>query len=55
MQRSQPEAVRAKLAELREHPSAGPPTQLAIERFQALFGERAGAGIAMASGRRPAL
>lgn len=49
MQRSRPEAVAEKLAELLAHPSAGPPTELAIERLQALFGGRAGAGITMAA------
>lgn len=49
MQRSRPEALAEKLAELLTHPSAGPPTELAIERFQALFGGRAGTGIAMAA------
>jgi hypothetical protein len=49
MQRSQPDEVAQTLAELLEHPSAGPPTELAVERFQVLFGGRAGAGIAMAA------
>lgn len=34
---------------LLKHPSAGPPTELAIERVQVLFGGRAGTGIAMAA------
>lgn len=49
MQRSRPREVGEKLAELLAHPSAGPPTELAIKRFQILFGGRAGTGIAMAA------
>lgn len=49
IQRSRPEDVAEKLAELLAHPSAGSPTELAIKRFQTLFGGRAGTGIAMAA------
>jgi len=49
IQRSRPEYVAGKLAELLGHPSAGPPTELAIARFLELFGSRAGTGIAMAA------
>jgi hypothetical protein len=49
MQRSRPREVGGKLTELLAHPGAGPPTELAIERFQILFGGRAGTGIAMAA------
>lgn len=49
MQRSRPEDVAEKLVELLAHPIAGPPTELAIQRFQSLFGSRAGTGMAMAA------
>ena len=49
MQRSRPEDVAETLAQLLAHPTAGPPTESAIPRFQSLFGSRAGAGIAMAT------
>lgn len=49
MQRSRPGDSAAKLEELLEHPTAGPPTQLAIQHFQTLFGSRAGTGIEMAA------
>lgn len=39
----------ATLDELVAHPTAGPPTELMLERFGALFGSRAGSGIAMAA------
>lgn len=49
IQRSSPQVVGKTLAGLRGHPSAGPPTELAIERFGVLFGGRAGEGIEMAT------
>jgi ribosomal protein L11 len=49
MQKSSPQMVGKTLAGLREHPSAGPPTELAIGRFGVLFGGRAGEGIGMAA------
>ena len=49
MQKSAPEVVAKTLSGLLAHPSAGPPTELAIGRFEALFGGRAGIGIEMAA------
>lgn len=49
MQRSRPEDIAGDLIELRAHASAGPPTEFAIQRFNALFGNRAGSGIEMAA------
>lgn len=49
MQAELPVQVAETLVELSEHPSAGAPTRVAVERFDALFGSRAGAGTAMAA------
>lgn len=49
MQARTPAQVGEMLIELSKHPSAGEPTRAAVERFDALFGSRAGTGIAMAS------
>lgn len=49
MQTSSPAAVATTLSDLLAHPSAGPPTEVALERFQTLFGNRAGIGIQMAA------
>lgn len=49
MQRSSPEVVGKTLSGLLGHPNAGAPTRLAVERFETLFGGRAGTGIEMAA------
>lgn len=49
MQSSDPEAIAATLGELREDTIAGKATRTAISAFGALFGNRAGEGIAMAA------
>lgn len=49
MQKSSPAVVGKTLTGLLAHPSAGAPTELAIERFEDLFGGRAGLGIEMAA------
>lgn len=48
MQTSSPQEVAETLAGLLADPSAGAPTEFAIERLRALFGSRAGIGIEMA-------
>lgn len=49
MQRSSPELVASTVQELLAHSSAGAATELAIDRFDRLFGGRAGLGIEMAA------
>lgn len=49
LQTSSPAAVAKTLSGLLDHPSAGPPTEFALERFRILFGGRAGLGIEMAA------
>ncbi len=49
MQSTAPTAVAATLRSLLDHPDAGASTASALERFDALFGSRAGSGIEMAS------
>lgn len=49
LQTSSPAKVASTLADLLDHPSAGPPTELALERFRVMFGNRAGIGIEMAA------
>lgn len=49
MQKSSPDVVAKTLSGLLAHHSAGPPTELAIGRFETLFGGRAGVGIEMAA------
>jgi hypothetical protein len=46
---SSPAAVAATLEELMGNPTAGGATRTAVERFEGLFGRRAGGGIALAS------
>lgn len=48
MQANRPEAVAQTLGRLLEHPEAGQPTAVAIERFLGLFGDRAGPGVELA-------
>jgi hypothetical protein len=48
MQASSAETVAKTLAGLSKHPTAGPPTVLAIQHLGTLFGRRGGAGIEMA-------
>jgi hypothetical protein len=49
LQTTSPAAVAKTLSGLLDHPSAGPPTEFALERFRVLFGGRAGVGIEMAA------
>lgn len=49
LQTSSPAAIAGTLAGLLDHPSAGPPAKLALQRFRALFGVRSGVGIEMAA------
>src|SRR6185436_15971198 len=42
LQTSSPATVARTLSRLLDHPSAGPPTDLALARFRALFGGRSG-------------
>jgi len=49
LQTSSPDAVGSTLSNLLDHPFAGPPTELGLDRFRAMFGGRAGIGIAMAA------
>lgn len=48
MQTTSPAEVAGRLAELREHPTAGPATQMAIDYLVGLFGHRRGEGVRMA-------
>lgn len=49
MQTSSPSLVSGMVEQLLDHPSAGASTELAVDRFNELFGGRAGLGIAMAA------
>jgi hypothetical protein len=49
MQASSPTTVAATLRSLLAHPDAGASTTYAVERFEGLFGSRAGVGIEMAT------
>lgn len=49
LQASTPAVVAGTLSVLLDHPSAGPPTETALEQFQLMFGGRAGVGIEMAA------
>lgn len=49
LQTTSPAAVAKTLSDLLDHPSAGGPTEFALERFRILFGGRAGIGIEMAA------
>jgi hypothetical protein len=49
LQTTSPATIATTLAGLLEHPSAGAPTELALDRFRVLFGRRSGVGIEMAS------
>lgn len=48
MQATSPSEIAARLAELREHETAGPVTESAIAYLVELFGHRSGAGAQMA-------
>lgn len=49
LQTSSPATVAATLTCLLNHPSAGGPTEVALDRFRVLFGGRSGVGIEMAA------
>ncbi|HEY5707984.1 MAG TPA: hypothetical protein VIS51_01155 [Solirubrobacterales bacterium] len=49
LQTSSPTTIARTLSSLLDHPSAGQPTARALERFQIMFGGRAGIGIEMAA------